>query len=218
MEERIKPIFQEYGLILVNFTVDSINIPENDPATARLKEALAKKAEMDIIGYTYGQERTFDTLEGAAKNQGRPSMYAEAGLGFGMGQVVGSSLGSLFSNNLSGTPGNPAQHVNCNKCGATNVQGAKFCMGCGASLQVTVPPAPETVACSGCSQPIPVSAKFCPHCGDAYRPCPSCKADNKEEALHCTQCGTNFQLTCGQCKQTVQPGQKFCFECGHSLA
>ena len=62
--EAIAPSFEEMGITLLNFYVDSINIPENDPATVRIKEALAKKAEMDIIGYTYHQERTFNTLEG----------------------------------------------------------------------------------------------------------------------------------------------------------
>jgi len=36
------------------------------------KSALAKKAEMNILGYNYQQERSFDTLEGAAKTQAHP--------------------------------------------------------------------------------------------------------------------------------------------------
>ena len=63
MKERIEPVMAEYGITLVNFYVNDINIPEDDPAVRKLKAALAKRAEMDIIGYNYQQERSFDTLE-----------------------------------------------------------------------------------------------------------------------------------------------------------
>ena len=46
------------------------------------KDALAKKAEMNIIGYNYQQERSFDTLEGAAKNPGTlmvPGFFSSLG-------------------------------------------------------------------------------------------------------------------------------------------
>jgi Putative virion core protein (lumpy skin disease virus) len=52
MTNRVKETFAEYGIKLLHFYVESVNVPDNDPATIRLKEALAKKAEMDILGYT----------------------------------------------------------------------------------------------------------------------------------------------------------------------
>jgi membrane protease subunit (stomatin/prohibitin family) len=64
----MEPTLDEYGIKLINFFVNSISVPENDPGVKILKEALAKRAQMDIIGYSYQQERSFDTLEGAAKN------------------------------------------------------------------------------------------------------------------------------------------------------
>lgn len=51
IEQRVGPVFEEYGIRLLNFYIDSINMSDNDPATSRLKEALAKKAEMEILGY-----------------------------------------------------------------------------------------------------------------------------------------------------------------------
>ncbi|MFQ7801168.1 MAG: hypothetical protein ACLRHW_16905 [Coprobacillus cateniformis] len=69
----------EYGIKIVNFNINDISVPEDDSAVKKLKDALAKRAEMDIIGYSYQQERSFDTLEGAAKNEG------------GLGGMMGSN-------------------------------------------------------------------------------------------------------------------------------
>lgn len=52
---------EEYGLELTSFYVNEISTPEDDPSVEKLKEALSKRAEMEIIGYNYQQERSFDT-------------------------------------------------------------------------------------------------------------------------------------------------------------
>jgi len=54
MREKIGPEFDEYGIELVNFYVNDVSVPEDDPAVWKLKNALAKKAEMDIIGAQSG--------------------------------------------------------------------------------------------------------------------------------------------------------------------
>jgi len=51
LQERIRPSFDEYGIELVNFYVYDISVPEDDPAVRKLKNALARKAEREIIGY-----------------------------------------------------------------------------------------------------------------------------------------------------------------------
>ena len=50
MREKIGGIFEDYGIELVSFYVNDVSVPEDDPAVWKLKSALAKKAEMDIIG------------------------------------------------------------------------------------------------------------------------------------------------------------------------
>ena len=50
MQEKISGVFEDYGIELVSFYVNDISVPEGDPAVWKLKSALAKKAEMDIIG------------------------------------------------------------------------------------------------------------------------------------------------------------------------
>ena len=77
MKERIQPVIEEYGLELVSFYVNEISVPEEDSAIKQLKAALSKRAEMDILGYSYQQERSFDTLEGAAKNTGSTACTAD---------------------------------------------------------------------------------------------------------------------------------------------
>ena len=53
MKETICPIMEEYGLELTSFYVNEISTPEDDPSVEKLKEALSKRAEMEIIGYNY---------------------------------------------------------------------------------------------------------------------------------------------------------------------
>ncbi len=86
----------EYGVALVQFNVHSINVPENDPAARTLKAALAKKAEMGIVGFTYQQERSFDVMQTAAGNEGNAGSVMGAGMGLGMGLGVGTPLGQAY--------------------------------------------------------------------------------------------------------------------------
>ncbi|MDF2921492.1 MAG: hypothetical protein K0R57_406 [Paenibacillaceae bacterium] len=238
--ERIIPAFQEAGIRVVNFNIDSINIPENDPATIRLKEALAKKAEMDILGFTYHQERTFNTLENAAKNEGGQSVLMNTGIGLGMGLGVGGAVGGVMPHLAEQMQVAPQR--TCPQCQDSNPSSFNFCKTCGHSFKPAGGPAKNQIICHNCQQPMPEGIKFCPHCGDSYNPCPSCKADNPRTASQCTQCGadlgracrecgtivskevkfcpdcgTSMVIKCGQCQQEVQPGQKFCFECGNKL-
>ena len=53
LRERIRPAFDEYGIELINFYVNDVSVPEDDPAVRKLKNALARKAEMEIIGQDF---------------------------------------------------------------------------------------------------------------------------------------------------------------------
>lgn len=220
--ERISPVFQEFGIKLINFFVDSINTPEDEPAAVRLKQALAKKAEMDIIGYTYQQERTFNTLEGAAKNEGGAGAgVMGAGIGLGMGFGVGGAMGNQMSG-LTGQMDVNVYNKNCLGCGTKNRQEAQFCITCGHRF-VAVAAQDEAkaaeVTCNACGKHFPSSAKFCPHCGDAHNPCPICGADNAEDAAGCVQCGYSFRANnCPKCGEQADPAGKFCMNCGASTS
>ena len=89
---------EEYGLELTSFYVNEISTPEDDPSVEKLKEALSKRAEMEIIVYNYQQERSFDTLENAVSHGNADAgSVMGAGMGLGMGFGVGREMGNQFS-------------------------------------------------------------------------------------------------------------------------
>jgi membrane protease subunit (stomatin/prohibitin family) len=86
----------EYGITLQQFSITSINFPEDDPAVKTLRAALAKRAEMGIVGFNYQQERSFDVLQAAASNEGSAqSGVMGAGLGLGLGVGMGVPMGQV---------------------------------------------------------------------------------------------------------------------------
>jgi membrane protease subunit (stomatin/prohibitin family) len=96
----------DFGVEIVQFNIHSINVPESDPAVISLKAALAKRAEMGIVGFNYQQERSFDVLETAAGNEGNSGNVMGAGLGLGIGAGIGGSMGQ-FMNNVVNPNGEP---------------------------------------------------------------------------------------------------------------
>jgi membrane protease subunit (stomatin/prohibitin family) len=96
LQQQIAVEMAEFGLQLVNFFVNSIDTPDDDPAVQRLRSALAKRAEMDIVGYDYRQERSYDALQAAASNTGQAGAMMGAGIGMGLGVGVGTPLGQAM--------------------------------------------------------------------------------------------------------------------------
>jgi membrane protease subunit (stomatin/prohibitin family) len=183
LKKELTPELEEFGLGLTKFFVNSIDAPEDDPAVARLKGALAKKAEMEILGYNYQQERTFDALQEAAGNKGTGGAVMGAGLGLGMGLGAGPALGGAMSQAMSNIqPAGPS----CPKCHAANSAGSKFCVSCGTGLL-----APTGVACPSCKTESPAGAAFCVGCGFNLKPkCAKCAAQLPAGAKFCLECGT----------------------------
>lgn len=98
----------EYGVRLEQFNINSINLPEEDLAVKSLKAALAKKAEMEIVGFNYQQEHSFDVLKTAAGNEGAAGGAMGAGMGLGMGFGMGMPMGNAMSSlatNIQTQPG-----------------------------------------------------------------------------------------------------------------
>ena len=215
LKEKIKPTMDDYGIKLLNFYVNDINVPEDDPTVKKLKDALAKRAEMDIVGYNYAQERSFDTLEGAATNPGSAqSGLMGAGIGMGMGLGVGGVVGAQM--------GGIAQNVNvaakkkCPKCNADMDLAARFCPSCGVDTQK--PTQLETTKCSECGEVYSRKYKFCPACSVPYNPCAFCGADMKIGSEVCPVCGKAKPKPCPKCGAPIESeNAKFCHECGETL-
>lgn len=223
MHERIKPVMEEYGILLISFFINEISIPEDDSAVRKLKDALTKRAEMNIIGYNYQQERSFDTLEGAAKNAGSSSTpFVGAGIGLGMGLGMGKSVGAEFSGIAQEIQvSDPSASVKeCPKCHAIMSTTQRFCGTCGSDTEDTVEKNYKNskLHCSACGAQFTNETKFCPECGRKINHCSKCFADIPDDAVSCTECGTEVSMTCSGCGQAISPNTKFCPECGQLLA
>ena len=143
VSKALEPGLAEYGIELVNFCINSINAPEGDPSVKKLREVLDRRHEMDILQFSYQQDRSFDVLEEAAQNMGAGG--GAAGLG------IGAALGSVFDRMVKDAV-QPAAGT-----------GRKFCGGCGAAM------AADDAFCSKCGKPAG-GGTFCPKCGAAVQP------------------------------------------------
>lgn len=221
MKDRIQPVMNDYGIELVSFYVNEISVPEDDTAVKKLKDALSKRAEMNIIGYSYQQERSFDTLQGAAKNTGTtvaPLMGAGMGLGMGlgMGQGVGAGFGNMAQEiNVNNSKGNTKK---CPKCHTLIPQKQRFCGNCGFDTKKKPEQKKETVLiCSSCGSAITKTTKFCSECGRKINHCPNCGNDIADGAMKCSCCGYQKPQVCPKCGSEISEKSKFCPECGAIL-
>lgn len=166
LKQQLSPDLEEFGLKVINFYVSSISTPEDDPAVQKMKTALAKRAEMNIVGFSYQQERQFDVLQTAAGNEGSAnSTLMGAGIGLGIGAAVGGAFNQAMASTALGMQ--PAT-MTCPKCNTNNPPSARFCAGCGNQLNAP-PPQVATVKCSNCNTESPQGSKFCSHCGQPHQ-------------------------------------------------
>jgi membrane protease subunit (stomatin/prohibitin family) len=215
LREQMVPLLDEFGLKLINFYVNSINTPEDDPAVKRLKAALAKRAEMSILGYTYQEERSFNMLETAAGNEGGPqASMMGAGMGLGLGVGLGNVVAPVVSQ-VAGNLNTGAGGPRCPKCNAPNQPAARFCAQCAAPLDQ--PKEAEVIVCTACAAKTPKPSKFCSNCGRSFVACPKCGADNLDAATNCGACATPLPIKCGKCGTPAPAGTRFCPNCGQSV-
>ncbi len=104
-EQQLNKHFQKYGLNVVEFSIMSINVPEDDESVVRLKEAKDTTARLSITGRdVYQMERSFDVLEKAASND---SGIVGLGAGLGAGMTAGSMIGNMAGQFLNTNPTTP---------------------------------------------------------------------------------------------------------------
>jgi len=212
LKASLAPEMENYGVGLAQFNIHSINVPEEDSAVITLKAALARRAELGLLGTNYQQQRGFDVLETAAGNEGTAGGVMGAGMGMGMGMAMGGAIGGAFAQ-LTG--GQLQVQVICPKCNATNSPGTGFCGSCGGVLVGTPNEAKQSiVTCDKCNTIIPKGSRFCPNCADPINECPACGEDNPTEAKKCRKCGKSMPVDCQNCKSAIPEGFKFCPECG----
>ena len=104
-EAQLNLSFEKYGIQLCDFSIISINTPDNDPSVIKLKAAKDEAARFNIIGNEYYQmDRSFDVLEKAAANEGAGGQFASMGAGLGVGMGVGGAIGNMASQLINTNP------------------------------------------------------------------------------------------------------------------
>ena len=110
VELEISKEFNRFGVEIINFNVENINIPKEEKE--KFQEVLGRRMEIEQIsqaqvGQAYTTMRTFDTLEKAAESEGGAagnllSSGLGLGLGLGAGVPVGQELGKAMSPQAGG--------------------------------------------------------------------------------------------------------------------
>ncbi len=221
VEKSFAEDIEDYGVKLVSFRVNSITTDERDPAVQRLKNTLAKKAEMSILGYTYQQERSFDVMDHAASNEGNGAAGTMVGTGVGLG--VGLGIGDRLRNAASAVGGalfgNPAQPAQT----ASAVVPTPVAVAVPVAASPANPvPALSGTPCPKCGMATVPGAKFCPSCGYDLRStaatpqieCPSCGKPIPAGVKFCPECGAAMMRKCSGCGTDLPSGAKFCPSCG----
>ena len=111
-KEQIGNSIAQYGIELCDFTIMSINVPQDDPSIVELKTTKDKMARINIMGSgNYQMDRSFDVLETAAGNTGAggqmTSLGAGLGAGIGFGAMTGQMVGQTMNTNPTPPPMTP---------------------------------------------------------------------------------------------------------------
>lgn len=112
--------FSKFGVELVNFNIESINIPDEE--LKRIQDVFAKTLEARELskvelGGAFAQIKSFEVLGAAAQNPGNNLVGTMLGAGIGLG--AGFPIGQQMGQNLKVSPStepphSSAQHVNTN--------------------------------------------------------------------------------------------------------
>ena len=151
---KLKATKEKYMEAMTDIDIESIR-------TVRLGEAMAKSRS--VQGYTYQDERKYDVLQDAAKNEGTGSSIMGAGIGLGMGAVIGAGIGNAAMNtaNILKEEVKNEDTIICTNCNSRIKKGSKFCSECGT-------PVATKKFCSECGTQVEPTSKFCPNCGNKF--------------------------------------------------
>lgn len=107
-EAQLNDIFAKYGIGIVEFSIMSITVPQDDDSVIRLKKAKDTAARISVTGKdVYQMERSFDVLETAAGNEGTGGAMAAMGVGLGAGVGAGTAVGQMAGQMFNTNPTPP---------------------------------------------------------------------------------------------------------------
>lgn len=126
-ETQLNEIMEKYGIEIKEFSIVSVNVPENDESVIRLKEAKATMARLTITGKdVYQMERSFDVLEKAAGNEGGGGQMIGMGVGLGAGVSAGSMMAQMSSQMINTNPSPTPPPLNLDKQYYIHIDGAQI--------------------------------------------------------------------------------------------
>lgn len=225
IKERLEKIFEEYGVKILYFNIETIEVPEAD--YQKVSEAKERRTSRMIEGYTWQEERQMMVAEKFAGNEGTMGNVGGAVGGFMMGGALGGSIVDIARGALD------PDRIPTEKP-PKDVAGTKSHVGDGpSSLNVEEFFKPKTDTsdkkqlhsgkCPKCGAELPENAKFCLTCGESIDSeekntiiCPGC-GESVPKAKFCIKCGYKFGNTCPKCGAILPDGAKFCLECGEKI-
>ena len=227
IKEKLDVIFEEYGIRIQYFNLETIEVPEAD--YKKVSEAKERRTSRMIEGYTWQEERQMMIAEKFAGNEGTMGGVGGAVGGFMMGGAMGGSIVEIARNALdpenipSGkTPkdaGGTGSHVGN---GPDSIDVNDFFKP--KEEKAETPTVAVSGKCAKCGADLPENAKFCLSCGEKVQiadantiVCPGC-GKTVQKGKFCLECGYKFaSSTCPKCGANLPEGAKFCLECGEKI-
>lgn len=223
IKERLDAIFEEYGITIHYFNIETIEVPEAD--YQKVNESKTRRTSRMIEGYTWQEERQMIIAEKFAGNEGAMGDIGGAVGGFMIGGAMGGSIVDIARSALdpskipvekppkdaAGThvyPGQGTREIDINEFFKIKTDEGKS--------------ETENAECSQCGAVLPADAKFCLSCGVQKRKnnnmanCPNCK-ESVSGGKFCMACGFKLPNVCSKCGTELPVNAKFCIECGEKV-
>lgn len=229
IKERLDGIFEEYGIQIQYFNIETIEVPEAD--YKKVSEAKERRTSRLIEGYTWQEERQMMIAEKFASNEGLMGNMSGIVGGVMVGSTMGNSIIDIAKNALS------PEKIPTEKS-PKDAMGTKSHVGVGGSCvnvenffkqqeetkSELVVESSSSSKCLNCGEELPDNAKFCLNCGEKVQKqennmvlCPEC-GKLVVKGKFCLECGHKFvSNTCLKCGSTLPDNAKFCLECGERI-
>lgn len=238
LKQNLNTILDEYGMELVNFYIENIEIPENDACMQRIRELRILR-----------QEKMFEREQNIADERMQFGLRQEEAdtARYVSGQHAQADYERMHIRDQDGNNGWARQEaVEILKKAADNEGNGSEIMNIGMGLGMgsamggavrnmadmvfvnnetaNAGKAPDTQICPHCSAVVPAGMKFCGGCGKPLQQpkklCANCGAELIAGMKFCGECGTPVvpqKKVCKNCGAEIAAEMKFCGECGQKV-
>ncbi len=227
VQAQLKPIFDDYGIEIVDFIIEEVSCDQKDLET--IKKAKERRASRIIEGYSWADEQKFDVAKTFAGNEGTIGQMGGMMGGFMMGGAIGGSMMEMTKdvmntasqqvppNNLRGMDapmqsGMASQQQGFGAAGFvgdfSNQQPMQQVpmQGMPMGQQPMQPMGQQSMQPMG-QQPMGGGGSFCIGCGTQLAP----------GQMFCHKCGKQQLKECPNCHAQLMPDAAFCHMCGSQL-